>query len=167
MRGGGRGGMEAKDNDNNDRYSGHIASQPSEWQLTAKTTHVPKREAGNISNFLTHNGNNMIVWAILRSMEAGRQEITRTWTISSLQPRITQRQGWRAKNMKLALSKFQIGSIVVYEGTVLEASKQRGDDRRSAYISPTTEKLESFLNFLTPTSKKDIQSIMWNFSSKF
>ena len=53
----------------------------------------------------------------------------------------------RPKNMKLALSKFQIGSHVVYGGTVLEASKQRGDDERSVYIYPTQEKLDAFLNF--------------------
>ena len=43
--------------------------------------------------------------------------------------------------------------------TVLEASKQMGDSDLSVYISPTQEILDVFLDFKTPTCKKDTQSI--------
>ena len=42
----------------------------------------------------------------------------------------------RARNMKLAPSKFQMVQRVVYRGTMLEASKQMCDRDLSAYISP-------------------------------
>ena len=65
----------------------------------------------------------------------------------------------RIRNMKLAPSKFQLGTRVIYRGTVLEASRHKVDRKRSVYISPTQEKLEAFLNFQTPTCKLDIQAV--------
>ena len=62
--------------------------------------------------------------------------------------------------MKLSPSKFQIGSSVVFGGTVIEAQHQRGDSKKTVFLSPFQQKLDAFLNFPTPSCKKDIQSIM-------
>ena len=62
--------------------------------------------------------------------------------------------------MKVSPSKFQVGSSVVFGGTVIEAQQQKGDSKRTVFLSPTQQKLEAFLNFPTPSCKKDIQSIM-------
>ena len=62
--------------------------------------------------------------------------------------------------MKIAPSKFQVGSSVVFGGTVIEALSQKGDQKRTVLLSPTKDKLDAFLNFPTPSCKKDIQSIM-------
>ena len=65
----------------------------------------------------------------------------------------------RSRNMKISPSKFQLGPKVTYGGVVLEAMKVVGDTRRTVFMSPTEEKLEAFINFPTPSCKKDIQSI--------
>ena len=62
--------------------------------------------------------------------------------------------------MKISPSKFQVGSSVVFGGTVIEAQQQKGDSKRTVFLSPTRQKLEAFLDFPTPSCKKDIQSIM-------
>ena len=62
--------------------------------------------------------------------------------------------------MKIAPSKFQLGSSVVFGGTLIEAQSQMGDPRKTVYLSPTPKKLEAFLDFPTPACKKDVQSIM-------
>ena len=64
-----------------------------------------------------------------------------------------------SRNIKLAPCKFQIGQCITYGGPVLEGSKQKGDKDLSVNISPTQEKQDAFLDFKTPTCKKDIQSI--------
>ena len=56
----------------------------------------------------------------------------------------------REKNMKIAPSKFQLGSSVVFGGTVIEAQHHIGDPRKTVFLSPTSTKLESFLDFPTP-----------------
>ena len=66
----------------------------------------------------------------------------------------------REKNMKIAPSKFQLGSSVVFRGTVIEAQHHIGDPRKTVSLSPTPKKLEAFLDFPTPSCKKDVQSIM-------
>ena len=65
----------------------------------------------------------------------------------------------RERNIKSCPSKFQLGQSVVYGGTVSEATKLVGDSKKTVFISPTQEKLDAFLNFPTPSWKKDIQSI--------
>merc|ERR1712055_462299 len=65
----------------------------------------------------------------------------------------------RARNMKISPSKFQLGPKVTYGGVVLEATRVVGDPRRTVFMTPTEEKLAAFLNFPTPSCKKDIQSI--------
>ena len=62
--------------------------------------------------------------------------------------------------MKIAPSKFQVGSSVTFGGTVIEAVNQKGDPNRTVFLSPTQDKLEAFLNIPIPSWKKDIQSIM-------
>ena len=63
--------------------------------------------------------------------------------------------------MKISPSKFQVGSSVVFGGTVIEAQHQKGDPKRkTVLLSPTQAKLDAFLDFPTPSCKKDIQSIM-------
>ena len=52
-----------------------------------------------------------------------------------------------------------LGPKVVYGGTVPEATRQPGDEEKTVFLSPTEEKLDAFLNFPTPTCKKEIQSI--------
>ena len=66
----------------------------------------------------------------------------------------------REKNMKIAPSKFQLGSSVVFGGTLIEAQHHIGDPRKTVLLSPTPKKLEAFLDFPTPSCKKDVQSIM-------
>ena len=66
----------------------------------------------------------------------------------------------RNRNMKLSPSKFQIGSSVVFGGTVIEAQHQKGDSKKTVFLSPTQQKLDAFLDFPTPSCKKDVQSIM-------
>ena len=66
----------------------------------------------------------------------------------------------KKRNMKLAPSKFQLGSSVIFGGTQIEAQSQMGDPRKTVYLSPTPKKLEAFLDFPTPACKKDVQSIM-------
>ena len=65
----------------------------------------------------------------------------------------------RARNMKISPSKFQLGPKVTYGGVVLEATRVVGDARKTVFMTPTDEKLEAFINFPTPSCKKDIQSI--------
>ena len=65
----------------------------------------------------------------------------------------------RKRNMKKSPSKFRLGPKVVYGGTVLEATKLVGDRKKTVFISFTQERLEAFLNFPSPSCKKDIQSI--------
>ena len=48
----------------------------------------------------------------------------------------------RNMNMKLSPSKFQVGSS------------------KTVFLSPTQQKLDAFLDFPTPSCKKDVQSIM-------
>ena len=43
---------------------------------------------------------------------------------------------------------------------MIEAVNQKGDPNRTVFLSPTKDKLEAFLNFPTPSCRKDIQSIM-------
>ena len=62
--------------------------------------------------------------------------------------------------MKIAPSKSQLGSSVVFGGTVIEAQHHIGDPRKTVFLSPTPKKLEAFLDFPTPSCKKDVQSIM-------
>ena len=64
----------------------------------------------------------------------------------------------KEKNMKIAPSKFQLGSSVVFGGTVIESQNHVGG--KTVYLSPTQEKLDAFLDFPTPSCKKDVQSIM-------
>ena len=45
---------------------------------------------------------------------------------------------------------------VTYGGTVIEAVQQVGDDKKTVFLSPTQEKLDAFLDFPTPSCKKDI-----------
>ena len=66
----------------------------------------------------------------------------------------------RKRNMKISLSKFQVGSSIICGGTVIEAGQQKGDTGKTVFLSPTQEKLDAFLDFPTPSCKKDIQSIM-------
>ena len=62
--------------------------------------------------------------------------------------------------MKIAPSKFQVGSSAVFGGTVIEAVNQKDNPKRTVMLSPTQAKLDAFLNFPIPSCKKDIQSIM-------
>ena len=62
--------------------------------------------------------------------------------------------------MKLSPSKFQVGSSVVFGGTVIEAQHQKGYSKKTVFLSPTQQKLDAFLDFPTPSCKKDVQSIM-------
>ena len=55
--------------------------------------------------------------------------------------------------MKIAPSKFQVGSSVVFGGTVIEALSQKGDQKRTFLLSPTKDKLDAFLNFPTPSGR--------------
>ena len=66
----------------------------------------------------------------------------------------------RKRNMKISLSKFQVGSSIICGGTVIEAGQQKGDTGKTVFLSPTQEKLDTFLDFPTTSCKKDIQSIM-------
>ena len=65
----------------------------------------------------------------------------------------------RSRNMKLAPSKFPLGRLGIYGGSVLEAAMHNEDDKPAVYISPTQEKLDVFLNIQSPTYTKDIQRI--------
>ena len=60
--------------------------------------------------------------------------------------------------MKIAPSKFQLGSSVIFGGTVIESQNHAGG--KTVYLSPTQEKLDAFLDFPTPSCKTDVQSIM-------
>ena len=60
--------------------------------------------------------------------------------------------------MKIAPSKFQLGILVMFWGTVIEAQNHIGG--KTVYLSPTPQKLEAFLDFPTPACRKDVQSIM-------
>ena len=50
----------------------------------------------------------------------------------------------RKRNMKISPSKFQVGSSVVFGGTVIEAQHQKGDSKRTVFLSHTQQKLEAF-----------------------
>ena len=65
----------------------------------------------------------------------------------------------RKKNMKLSPKKLQLGKKVIYGGIVLEGTKAQGDPCEGVYISPTTDKLEAFLNISTPTCKREVQRL--------
>ena len=43
----------------------------------------------------------------------------------------------RKRNMKISPSKFQVCSSVVFGGTVIEAHQQKGDSKRTVFLSPT------------------------------
>ena len=43
----------------------------------------------------------------------------------------------RKTNMRLSPSKFQVGSSVVFGGTVIEAQHQKGYSKRTVFLSPT------------------------------
>ena len=43
---------------------------------------------------------------------------------------------------------------------VIEAQHQKGDSKKTVFLSPTQQKLDAFLDFPTPSCKKDVQSIM-------
>ena len=45
----------------------------------------------------------------------------------------------RKRNMKISPSKFQVGSSVVFGGTVIEAQQQKGDAKRTVFLSPTQQ----------------------------
>ena len=49
--------------------------------------------------------------------------------------------------MKISPSKFQVGSIVTYGGTVIQVVQHVGDDKKTVFLSPTQEKLDAFLDF--------------------
>ena len=66
----------------------------------------------------------------------------------------------RDLNMKIAPSKLQLGSSVVFGGVLIEAETQIGDQRKTVFLTPTQKRLDAFLDFPTPSCRKDIQSIM-------
>ena len=41
----------------------------------------------------------------------------------------------------------------------IEASKTEGDDRRRVYMSPSKDKLQTFLDLKTPESKVEVQRV--------
>ena len=49
--------------------------------------------------------------------------------------------------MKISPSKFQLGSIVTYGGTIIQVVQHVGDDKKTLFLSPTQEKLDAFLDF--------------------
>ena len=55
--------------------------------------------------------------------------------------------------MKLHPDKLQIGRRVTFGGVIIEASKTEGDNRRRVYMSPSEDKLQTFLDLKTPQSK--------------
>ena len=65
----------------------------------------------------------------------------------------------RKKNMKSSPGKFQLERRVVYGGVVIEATRQQGDKSAGVYLSPIEEKLKTFLEISTPSSKKEVQRI--------
>ena len=63
------------------------------------------------------------------------------------------------KNMKLHPDKLQIGRRVTFGGVTIEASKTVGDDQRRVYMSPSEEKLQTFLDLQTPQTKVEVQRV--------
>ena len=61
----------------------------------------------------------------------------------------------RKRNMKISPNKFYVGSSVVFGGTATV-----GRFQENIFLSPTQQNLEAFLDFPTPSCKKDIHSIM-------
>ena len=63
------------------------------------------------------------------------------------------------KNMKLHPDKLQIGRRVTFGGVTIEASKTKGDEQRRVYMSPSEDKLQTFLDLKTPKSKVEVQRV--------
>ena len=63
------------------------------------------------------------------------------------------------KKMKLHPDKLQIGGRVNFGGVTIEASKTEGDDQRRVYMSPSEDKLQTFLVLKTPQSKVEVQRV--------
>ena len=63
------------------------------------------------------------------------------------------------KNMKLHPDKLQIGRRVTFGGVTIEACKTDGDNQRRVYMSPSEEKLQTFLELKTPQTKVEVQRI--------
>ena len=61
------------------------------------------------------------------------------------------------KNMKLHPDKLQIGRRVTFDGVTIEACKSDGDTQKRVYMSPSEEKLQTFLDLKTPQSKVEVQ----------
>ena len=60
------------------------------------------------------------------------------------------------KNLKLHPDKLQIGRRVTFDGVTIEACKTEGDNQRRVYMSPSEEKLQTFLDLKTPQSKVEV-----------
>ena len=63
------------------------------------------------------------------------------------------------KNMKLHPEKLQLGRRVTFGGVTIEASQTVGDDRKRVYLSPSEDKLQTFLDLETPKSKVEVQRV--------
>ena len=60
------------------------------------------------------------------------------------------------KNMKLHSDKMQIGRRVTSGRVTIEACKSDGDTHWRVYMSPSEEKLQTFLDLKTPQSKVEV-----------
>ena len=63
------------------------------------------------------------------------------------------------KNLKLHPDKIQMGRRVTFGGVTIEACKTEGDHQKRIYMSPSEDKLHSFLDLKTPESKVEVQRL--------
>ena len=65
----------------------------------------------------------------------------------------------RNRNMNVNPEKLQLDREEVYGGTKIKGARQKGDRKTTVYMSPSEEKLRTFLDIKTPGSKTEVQRI--------
>ena len=61
------------------------------------------------------------------------------------------------KNIKLNPDKVKLGRRVEFGGISIQACRTEGDDQKRVYLSPSEEKLQTFLRLKTPETKVEVK----------